>query len=419
MKPKLLFLSQCLPYPPNSGVTNRTFHILRGLAASFDITLLAFSRKNHQGSSGEALAACEALRHLGLRVFPPFRIASEHSRTAGLAAHFLSLVSGKPYTYFDYGDRNFCRAIQQVLSTDRPSLLHVDSLDLHRWLPMVEGLPIACTHHSIESDLLRGRARFDRSPLVRAYMTRQAEAIERTERQICPRLSLNVMMSDVDAARLREVAPSVRTFVAPNGVDVAKMRPLKDRPVVKGRIAFLGPSYMLPNRDGVEHFLQDMWHIVRAARPDATFQIIGKVAADHRTTFESYPGVSCSGFVDDIRPHLAEAECFVVPLRIGGGTRLKILDAWAMGRPVVSTSVGCEGLMTEDGGNILIRDKPDDFARAVLEVLGDAERAGRLGAGGRQTAEARYSWDAIGASLARAYESQIAQPARFAEPMSV
>jgi glycosyltransferase involved in cell wall biosynthesis len=338
---------------------------------------------------------------------------------ARIAVHGLSFVSGIPYTYFDYGDRSFPRAIRQALRAGPPGLVHIDSLDLHRWLPLVEGLPVACTHHSIESDLLRQRAQQERSAILREYMARQADAIERTERRVCPRLSLNVMMSEVDAARLREIAPMARTFVAPNGVDLAMMRPLTHRPSVKGRVAFLGPSYMLPNRDGVEFFLRQIWPIVRERRPDATFQIIGKVADDHRTAFESHPGVSCTGFVPDLRPFLAEAACCVVPLRIGGGTRLKILDAWAMGRPVVSTAVGCEGLKTEDGLNIVVRDTPDGFAAALLEVLGDQQSAERLGARGRQTAETHYSWDAIGASLARAYEEQISHPAKQPESTAV
>jgi len=119
--------------------------------------------------------------------------------------------------------------------------------------------------------------------------------------------------------------------------------------VVPGRVTFLGPTYMFPNRDAVDFFLANSWPLVRQRCPDGTFHLIGKNSADEKARFESHPGVTCNGHVPDIRPHFAESAVSVVPIRVGGGTRLKILDAWSMGKAVVSTSVGCEGLKTVDG----------------------------------------------------------------------
>jgi len=403
MRPRLLFLSQCLPYPPHSGVTNRTYHILRALAASFDVTLLAFSRTNHQPGAEDVRRACSALESLGVRVAGTFRIRSEQAFPSRLLVHLRSLASGRAYTFFDYDNRAFPSVLRRVLREQRPEIVHVDSLDLHRWLPLLGDLPVACTHHSIESDLLRLRAQHAGSGLTKMYMRRQADAILSLEKEVCPRLRLNVMMSELDAERLTVIAPSAPTFVAPNGVDVGFFEPRPGAPVRPGRVLFLGPSYMLPNYDGVQFFLKEVWGAIRADQPEATFQIVGKVKPTHRATFESYPGVSCAGFVDDVRPYLAEAACCVVPLRIGGGTRLKILDTWAMGRPVVSTSVGCEGLAGRDGVNILIRDEPRVFAKAVLQVLADEDLQHALGSAGRRTAESQYSWDSIGSSLTKAY----------------
>jgi glycosyltransferase involved in cell wall biosynthesis len=403
MKPRLLFLSQCLPYPPHTGVTNRTYHILKGLAASFDIALLAFTRKNHQATAHETSAACDALASLGVRVHRPFHIRSERSAAARLGVHALALVSGRAHTYFDYNDRDFLRTLREVIHDHRPELVHMDSLDLHRWIPSLGDLPIACTHHSIESHLLRQLAGRQPFALLRAYLNRQAEAIEVVEKSICPRLALNVMMSELDAAHLQRIAPASRTLVVPNGVDVTTMAPRQRGGVASGRVTFLGPCYVRANRDGIEFFLREVWHLVRRVRPDATFQIIGKIADDQRKVFESSPGVSCAGLVADLGSLLAEAECCVVPLRIGGGTRLKVLDAWAMARPVISTSIGCEGLRTEDGGNILIRDTPAGLSAAITRVLADPEFAATIGAAGRRTVETFYSWDGIGSSLSRAY----------------
>ncbi len=314
---------------------------------------------------------------------------------AKLAVHALSALTDRPYTHFEYSDRDFLLSLQRELATDAPDLIHMDSLDLHRWRPALGAFPVACTHHSIESDLLRRRAQQEPNALLRAYLLRQTAAMEKAADAMCPTFVTNVMMSDADAERLRWLAPTAKTCVAPNGVDVDTMKPLPTQDSVKGRVAFLGPSYMRPNYDGIDYFLREVWPLVRQARPDVTFQIIGKVLGAHRRKFEASPGVACAGFVPDLRSALAQASCLVVPLRIGGGTRLKILDAWAMARPVVSTSIGCEGLDAREGVNILIRDGAAALADGLLQVLGDEVIAGRISIGGRYTAEQRYSWESI------------------------
>jgi len=405
MRPRLLFLSQCLPYPPHSGVTNRTYHILKELSRAFDVTVLAFSRHNHQGSAEAVQNACSRLEGLGLRVAGTFGIRSERSLAEKLLVHIGSLVTGRAYTFFDYGDGRFGGVLHSVLRDHRPDLVHVDSLDLHRWLPLLGDLPVACTHHNIESDLLRQRAQHGATWYLKPYVRRQADIILAVEKEVCPKLGLNVMMSQVDADRLRQFAPAAVTHVTPNGVDIGFFRPMPDVPVRQGLVTFLGPSYMLPNYDGVNFFLKEIWGPIRRAMPEATFQIIGKVKPDHRMAFEACRGVTCTGYVEDIRPFLAEAACCVVPLRIGGGTRLKILDTWAMGRPIVTTTVGCEGLDARDAANCLIRDDASAFGEAVLRVLGSDDLQRTLGAEGRATAEATYSWDAIGSSLIGAYDN--------------
>jgi glycosyltransferase involved in cell wall biosynthesis len=160
---------------------------------------------------------------------------------------------------------------------------------------------------------------------------------------------------------------------------------------------------MYPNRDAVEYFLAEIWPRVRQAVPNASLELVGKTPDALKPSFLAHPRVTCQGYVPDVRPHLAAAACSVVPIRIGGGTRLKILDSWAMGKAVVSTSVGCEGLRAVDGENIMIRDDAGGFADAVVRVLEDAALRDRLGAAGRRTAEKWYSWGTIGDQLIAAY----------------
>ena len=400
-------MSQCLPFPPDSGVTNRTYHILQQLQRTFDVTLVAFSRRQHQPHSAARAAATAALRQELFDVLDPVPIASEWSLAAKLRIHASSLLTGKPYTFFEYGSTRFARELEAAIERASPDIVHLDSLDLHRWLSMVPGVPTVCTHHNVESDLLRLRAEYIPNSAVSAYVRHQALQVEKVERNLCSRFTVNIMTSNVDAERLRVLAPGARTHVVPNGVDIDYFRPTAPDQVTPGRVTFLGPTYMFPNRDAVQFFLDAVWPIVRKQCPDATFDLIGRSTAEDKADFERDPGVASHGYVADIRPYFSAAACSVVPLRVGGGTRLKILDAWSMGKAIVSTSIGCEGLETVDGQNILVRDDPTDFAEAVVQVLRDGSLRERLGRAGRTTAAEIYAWPVVGEKLNAFYRQLV------------
>ena len=414
MRKRVLFLSQCLPFPPHSGVTNRTYHILQELERAFDVTLIAFSRRNHQPDSAARSSSTEKLRKEVTRVMEPVPIESEWSVPARLKVHSSSLLSGKPYTFFDYGNPEFGRQIRLAVERARPDIVHMDSMDLYRWLPLLPEVPIACTHHNVESELLRSRADRIERRLLSAYIRHQGDLVESVERELCGRFDLNITTSDTDARRLEALAPTARTSVIPNGVDVDFFCPTPAQQIVPGRVVFLGPTYMFPNRDAVQFFLGSMWGQIQHDEPAATLHVIGKNGSGDKDNFEGSPAVVCHGYVPDVRPHFAEAACSIVPLRVGGGTRLKILDAWAMGKAIVSTSVGCEGLETIDGGNILIRDDPGEFASAVSQVLRDESLRNRLARNGRRTAEEVYAWPVVGRKLNALYEALLGAGGRRA-----
>ena len=180
---------------------------------------------------------------------------------------------------------------------------------------------------------------------------------------------------------------------------------------VAGRVVFVGPTNTHPNRDAVEFLLTEIWPGIRAADRSSSLRLIGRNAPVDRKRYDAAPGVTALDYLPDLRPALSEARCCVVPMRIGGGTRVKILDAWALGKAVVSTSIGCEGLDAVDGENILVRDTPAAFADAVLHVLHDAELRARLERNARRTAVERYSWKVVGERLRAAYDQLLSQPA--------
>jgi glycosyltransferase involved in cell wall biosynthesis len=401
---RLLFLSQTLPYPPDGGVKIRTYHILRQLSRAFDVTALCFYRWKRGAHEPDVSSAIRALSEFGrVEAFP---IPQEHSRMRWVWDHAQSAISGRTYTVYTYRSAAFRQRLTAILAKERLDLAHADSLDLSEYFPLLRDLPLACVHHDAQSVLLRRRAEHERTPLRRAYVGHQAALMEREERRWCPAVTLNVVVSEVDRYALESRALGARFTIVPNGVDTEFFQPVG---VARPRgLVFVGGSSWFPNADAMAWFCGAVLPKLRAAGLDTPVTWVGRASPEEQRRYGQRYGVRVTGYVDDVRPYLHEAACYIVPIRVGGGTRIKILDAWAAGKAVVSTTIGCEGLATADGGNILVRDDPDEFARAVAAVLHDSALREKLGIGGRATVEAHYSWDVIGRDMNATYAQLVA-----------
>lgn len=398
-RPRLLFLCQTLPYPPNGGANIRTYHVLRLLAREFEIDALCFYRQSYRMDREAVAAGVEGLRPFA-RV-EPFPIPQESHSGRLLWDHARSLASGRAYTMYAYDSSAFRNRVRELLASRRYAVAHVDSLDLAGYLPMLRGLPTICVHHNLESLLLARRARGERSVWRRAYLGLQARLLARTERVWCPQVALNVVVSDADGRRLKSLAPGAAVSVVPNGVDVTAFRPESGR---EHGLVFVGGSNWFPNRDSLEYFCQEILPHIRRRCGDVTVRWVGQCTDDDKRHYRDRFGIELTGYVPDVRPLVRDAACYIVPMRVGGGTRLKILDAWAMGKAVVSTSAGSEGLAVADGVNILTRDDPEAFADGVRTVLAEKALRTRLGQGGRETAEQCYSWEVIGDGMLQTYQ---------------
>jgi glycosyltransferase involved in cell wall biosynthesis len=401
MKRQLLFLCQTLPYPPDGGVWIRTYHILRLLSRAFDITALCFERSatadaSHAASNAAGVAALSAFAHV--EVFP---IPQRHSRLRYIGDHLRSVARGRAYTEYLYESQAYRNRVRQLLQSRRFDLVHADSLDMAGYFDECGSLPIVCVHHDIESALLDRRAGVEQNRSKQAYLRHQARLTRSLERQWCGRIALNVTVSDADRARLARLVADARIAVVPNGVDIDEFRP---GPTAGEGVVYVGGTNWFPNLDALNYFAGSIWPHLRDT-PAAHARWIGSATPAQRDHFRRTHGIELTGYVEDVRPLMHDAACHIVPLRAGGGTRLKILNSWAMSKPVVSTSIGCEGLEAVDGDNILIRDDPREFAAAVRNVLDDASLRRRLGQRGRATAERIYSWDVIGRNMIEVYHA--------------
>jgi glycosyltransferase involved in cell wall biosynthesis len=410
MEPRrLLFLSQTLPYPPDSGVNIRTYHTLKALAGEFSVSVLAFFRRAGAGSQLEASELAKSLENevgAGVTAFP---IPMEWSRFRTWSVYFKSTIFRRPFTYYAHQQKPFGDAVTNALRENSVSLVHLDSLDLSYFLPLIKSLApnakVACTHHNVESRLLHRRAERETDWTRRSFVRSQANLYRNEEATVCPRCDLNIAVSDKDAETLKEIT-GVPFEVIPNGVDVDYFRP-SEKISNEPEIVFLGGTNWFPNRDALDFLVADILPKVREALPDVKVTWVGRCAEDEVEEFSTQHGVHLTGYVDDVRPYLSRATCLVVPLRVGGGTRLKITTAWAAGVPVVSTSVGMEGLMGTDGTHFLVRDEGSAIGDVLIELLKDRSLQARLAEAGRDMAERHYSWDVLGRRLREKYVSLV------------
>lgn len=404
-RPRLLFLCQTTPFPPDGGVWVRTYHVLRLLCQVFEVTALCFERAGSAAARWDVEASRRALGRLA--DIEIFAIPQRHSRLRYAWDHVRSAARGRVYTTYLYESRAFRGRLTELQRTRAFDLVHVDSLDLAAYLPACDGPPVVCVHHDVESALLRRRAAFEGRAWRRAYLSYQARLMDRVERHWCERIALNVTVSERDAELLKRNVPTARFAVVPNGVDTEEFQPA---PAAGTGVAFVGGTNPFPNLDALEFFCAQILPLLRRGRADLPVRWIGRASVQQQREYRQQHGVELTGYAEDVKPLMRDAGCHIVPLRVGGGTRLKILHSWAMGKAVVSTSLGCEGLAAADGINILIRDDPAEFADAVRSVLGDERLRQALGEAGRATAQRLYSWDVVRGQMIDAYRAVMNAP---------
>jgi glycosyltransferase involved in cell wall biosynthesis len=392
---RILALTSRLPFPPREGHQLRSWHLLKALATRHEVTLLSFERKDDTPDEAAPLRQI-------LRAVHTFPIPSEHSRLALGQAVARSTMTPHPFIAAKYASQPL-RECLRALSRDA-DLVHFDMLPLFAHVDCVPaGVPVVLNAHNVEHLLLEKRVQIESRPLSRRFLANQIARLRNFEQAACRRADAVLACSETDADALRELAPAIDVTVVPNGVDLDGNRPAAASNGGNARMVFVGQMGWFPNRDGVEWFMREVLPRIVAARADAEFVLVGK--ADGLEIPESVKThVRLAGFVPDLRPVVHDAAVYVVPLRAGSGTRLKVLEAMALGKAVVTTHIGSEGIALRDGESALYADDAESFARAVLDLFDNPGRANQLGVAARACAEAHYGWEAIGSDLLALYD---------------
>jgi glycosyltransferase involved in cell wall biosynthesis len=394
----ILYVSQMPASPPRFGAQARLHGLMTQLAQRHDITAVVLV--DDEFDIEECRVAMQAYCREVVLIKNPYG-------RDGLAKRLLqlrSVVSTRSFERLRVVVPEMQQALDKVLRAKRFDIVNLEftflgHCDLRQAPPGVMIPALVVDSHNIDYDLARQYTRTGGSLLRRLYAEVNWRKLRHEELGTYRDADGVYLCSVADQQRLLDDVPAARTMVIPNAADVDFYKPRPTDPQPDGRtIVFFGLMSYMPNIDGATWFIQEIWPRIADANPDARCKIIGGSPSPQLLALAG-PRIEFTGFVPDLRPHLAEAAAVIVPLRLGGGTRLKIVEAMAMGKAMVSTTLGAEGIDAVPGREILIEDQPDAFADAVARLLSEPELAKRIGNSARQLSEARYAWSAAAMAL--------------------
>lgn len=400
---KVLILDEEFPHPLNTGKRIRTFNLFSRLASRHRLTYLAY------GNDGSE--AFRSFQNAGLN---PVAVARRPrpKQGAGLYLRLLqNLFSSEPYSVSSHWTKAFDRAVERELSGSDYDLVVCEWTPYAQFMRTRTDIKTMVVAHNIEYQIWQRYVQNEKQFVVRKYMAMQANRMRTFEENIFKIVSGATAVSGADAEVIRTINPDLPVEVVDNGVDLEYFRDY-DRPSNDDApgLVFTGSMDWRPNQDSVEYFVHDILPLVKSSYPEIRTVLVGRNPPPKIVELGNVDGVTVTGTVDDVRPYIKRANVFIVPLRIGGGSRLKILEAMAMKKSVVSTSVGAEGLDVTNGCELLLADNPEQFAKQIDTLLSDRAKARRMGEAGRTLVERRYGWDALAVKLERFMQRLVAGP---------
>jgi sugar transferase (PEP-CTERM/EpsH1 system associated) len=388
---RILLVSTQFPFPPRSGFTQRVYQLARRLSTRHEVTLLSYADPGIN-------ADIDRLRE-EMAVEAVERAA--RSVAAKRIVQVVSAPSPTPFASRTVHSRELQRAIEDLAARTRFDVIQLES-SLLCVFRLPRGPRLVLDEHNVESEVAERVHASEASLSRRVFSRLEYVRLRRFERRWWRHASGCAVTSEREARIVHRYAPATPVAVVPNGVDLEYFSPYGGAPQPL-TVVFNGVLDYRPNLDAARHLVDEIWPLVLQRRPGARLAIVGRGdRADAERLHR--PSVDVTGEVPDVRPHLARAAVVAVPIRMGGGTRLKVVEALAMGKPMVSTTLGCEGVDVRSGEHLLVADTATAFAEAVVRLFDDRAYAAALGSAGRARMEEQYSWDIGTARLEALYE---------------
>ncbi len=375
-------------WPKNTGGRLRSFHILDELSRRHRVTVITTHAPDEDPDAlRRELSFCE-------RVVSVPRTPPKWHTFRFVKALLRSWQIGLPVDAVRCADRRVREEVERALSSGEVDLCVADFLCAIPNVPMRGPVPIVHFSHNVEHMIWRRMAAVEKRGWRRALLENEARKLQLYEADACSRANLTIAVSEQDRAQLEQTAPGSVISSIPTGVDVDYFSP-SEASQLPDQLVFTGSMDWQPNEDAMQWFMASVLPLIRRDIPGATLTIVGRNPSKRLITMARRADVDVTGTVDDVRPYIAKAPVYVVPLRIGGGTRLKIYEALAMGKALVSTRIGAEGLPLESGKHFIEADDAKAFADAVVALLRDPARRAALGDEGRKLMVHRYAWQQV------------------------
>lgn len=406
---RILFITDTLPYPPVSGNRLRVYHLCRQIAREHEVWLIAGARSAEEAESPGVAHMREFCREVIVVVREQY---SKLQHVPGLVRYALA---GRPLEHKFEHSQAMEDAIRRVTAAHEFDIVHIEpsySALYREALSQREHARVVLGFHNIEFQLFSDMVRVEHSPAgrLRAYL--HSALLRRWEPRYAANFDRCITCSEDDRQLLLGANPRLSVEVIPNGVDTQEYRPLpeeNDRPTV----LFIGSMNYAPCADGAVLFCEQMLPTIQQRIPDVDVWIVGRNPLPHVEKL-ARDNVHVTGWVDDIMPFYRRSTVCIVPLRAGGGTRLKVLEAMALGRAMVSTSVGCAGIDVVDGEHIFIADDTQDFAQKTVQLLSDAQLRAKMVSNARKMAVEKYDWGVLAGDLMQIYRELL--PADILQP---
>lgn len=401
---KVLFLALEPPYPPNDGGRIRTYNILKQIGQRHAVTLLTYGDRSNHHDSLEALAPyCREINIIPLPV-PVKR---------NWPAKLLDQSRKYPISLSRYRSAEFEGRIRQLVSEHNFDVVHIDQIYLGQYRDNFERLPVVLTFHNVETLIQRRELFGNKLWLKPKWWSAWLEYSRwlRYEAEVSRRCDALVAVSQLEAEYFKSKAPETPVVVVSNGVDAEHFKVQKRNPQ-PASLLYTGRMDYPPNVRAAIWFCTEILPLIHRQHPGATLTIAGRDPAPEVAALANIEGVRVTGSVLDMRPYYEEASIFVVPLQDGGGTRLKILEAMSMEMPVVSTSIGSEGLEISPGEDILIANTPKEFSSHICRLIDDSPFREIMGCKARDNVIKKYDWITIVRQQELAYQAAISHHGR-------
>jgi glycosyltransferase involved in cell wall biosynthesis len=394
---RILWLKTELLHPVDKGGKIRTYQMLKALKREHYVTYLTLDDGT---ADSDAVERATEYCHELVRI----RHSTREKFSAGFYAELAAnLFSSLPYFMKKYESAEMRREVAERARAGDFDVLVCDFLNPAVNVPHALPVPTVLFQHNVEAMIWKRHYEVQTHPLKKAYLYGQWRKAFAYERAACRRFDMVVTVSRDDTETIRNDYGVPNVSDVPTGVDTEFFRPVEGVSVEPDSLVFTGSMDWLPNEDAIQFFTREIMPLIRERRPEVKLTVVGrKPYASLLELSKRDPSIIVTGRVEDVRPFMERAAAYIVPIRIGGGTRLKIYEAMAMEKPVVSTTVGAEGLPVRDGQDLLIADTPRAFADAVVRVLTDAELARGLGERSASTVREQFGWDKVAAVFAEA-----------------